>query len=348
MRNKRLSYEELAGLSRQLSLIIDSDLSIQEGISLMTDQTAGKDIKLLLERVGDSIKKGRTLGRALSEESKMIPEYYSEMVLIGEESGNLQAVLTNMAESYEKDVKTAKKVRSAVTYPVVLSVLMLGVIVLLITTVMPMFRDILDSLGGSIPGFSKAMIDAASFLGRNILAILGLLIVLLIALDIYKNTKSGKKHIDKLKLKIPVQKEITRDLAALRFARNMGMLIRSGIPTAKAMLMIKPVLGNETISKRIDIAAGLVNKGVSMKEALDVISLFPPLLSKLLSVAEATGHMEEIFNRSADIMSEELDNRLDRLTTILEPFLIIILSLILGAILLSVVFPVIDIMNSIG
>lgn len=348
MSKKRLSYEELVGLSRQLALVVDSDLSIQEGIDLILEQTLTKNVAVMLRSIKKEIMDGKTLGQAIKKDSYLIPGYYRDMIQVGEESGNLHSVLLNIAESYEKDIKTAKRVRSAITYPVVLTFLMLGVIVLLITTVMPMFEDILNSLGGEIPAFTSVLINTSSYLGENILIILGFIVVLLLAVDIYKNTKSGKIFFDKLKLKIPIQKDIVTSLAALRFSRNMAMLIKSGIPTAKALSMIRPLLGNEVLSQKLDIATDLVKEGNPLKIALSGISLFPKLIVKLLVVAEATGHLEDIFNKTADMMSEDLDGRLEKLTTVLEPLLIILLSIILGVILLSVIFPVISIMNSIG
>jgi type IV pilus assembly protein PilC len=348
MGKKSLSFEELAILSRQLALVIDSDISFQEGIDLIKEQTADARIIAMLDRIKAGIQGGETLGETLDRESGILPQFYISMLRMGEESGNLHKVLVRNAEAYEKDIKTSKKVRSAITYPIVLSILMLGVIILLITTVMPMFRDILDSLGGQIPPFTAALIGFASFLGDNIIVILGFLAVILLALDLYRNTKSGARFFDRMKLSMPVQKRIVTSLAALRFARSMSMLIKSGIPTAKAMLMIRPLMGNVYLSRSIGEAAEIINRGGTLKDALIKISLFPGLLVKLISIAESTGHIDEMFDKAADIMDDELDSRLDGLTAVLEPMLIIVLSLILGAILLSVIFPVISIMNAIG
>jgi type IV pilus assembly protein PilC len=348
MGKKNLSLGELAVLSRQLALVIDSDISIQEGIDLISEQTTNAKMLAMLGRIKSGIQEGKTLGESLKSESETLPHFYISMLQIGEESGNLHKVLIRNAEAFEKDLKTAKKVRSAITYPIVLSVLMLGVIILLITTVMPMFRDILGSLGGEIPAFTAGLINFSSFLGDNILAIIGLIAVIILALDLYRNTKSGKRFFDRLKIRKPIVKGIVTSLAALRFARNMSMLIKSGIPTAKAMNMVRPLMENEYISVRVGEAAEMINQGKTIREALQKIGLFPGLLVKLLAVAESTGHVDEMFDRAADIMSDELDARLDGLTAVLEPMLIILLSVILGVILLSVIFPVIDIMNTIG
>ena len=206
MRVKKLTYEELTGLSQQLALIVDSDISVQEGITLILEQTTTKHLKSMLERMKEGIQNGKTLGQVIESEDSMIPEYYIDMIRIGEESGNIHTVLLSMAESYEKDIKTAKKVRSAITYPVVLTVLMLGVIVLLITTVMPMFKDILSSLGGEIPAFTNLLINISSAISGNIFVILGFLIVILLAIDLYINTKNGKRTLDRLKLRVPIQR----------------------------------------------------------------------------------------------------------------------------------------------
>jgi type IV pilus assembly protein PilC len=343
-----MTKEELSVLSRQLSLVVSSDLPLQEGMDLIIEQSVHSEQISFLKRVKKSIQDGNTLGQAISEEKKTIPGFYSDMIRIGEESGNLPLIFLRIAEAYEKDIKTAKKVRSAVTYPIVLSFLMLGVIVLLVTTVMPMFKDILLSLGGDIPPLTDLIVNTAIFLGDNIILILGAIIVVFLTFDIYRNTKSGRIVFDKLKLHLPIQKEIIVSIAALRFSRNMAMLIKSGIPASTAVDMVRPLLGNSTLSKKMENAAAQLREGMNLKEVLGKLDLFPSLLLKLLSVAESTGHIVEMFDKAADIMDDELDGKLDRLTTVLEPLLIIFLSVILGAILLSVIFPVISIMNSIG
>ncbi len=348
MRRKMMTKEELSVLSRQLSLVVSSDLPLQEGMDLIIEQSVHSEQISFLKRVKKSIQEGNTLAKAIAEEKKIIPGFYSDMIRIGEESGNLPLIFQRIAESYEKDIKTAKKVRSAVTYPVILSFLMLGVIVLLVTTVMPMFKDILISLGGEIPPLTDAIVNIAIFVGDNIITILGIIVVFLLAFDIYRGTKGGGIVFDRLKLHLPVQKDIIVSIAALRFSRNMAMLIKSGIPAAAAVDLIRPLLGNSVLSKKMEKAADGLRDGNGLKEVLGQMDLFPSLLLKLLSVAESTGHLVEMFDKAADIMEDELDGKLERLTTILEPLLIIFLSVILGAILLSVIFPVISIMNSIG
>lgn len=348
MKKKHLSNEELVVLSRQIALVLSSDLSLQEGLDLITEQSDDSRITDLIGRIKQKTRDGKTLGDALFDEKSLLPAFYIDMVRIGEESGNTQTVLTRIAESYEKEIKTDKKVRSAVTYPTVLFILMLGVIVLLVTTVMPMFKDILSSIGGSIPPFTEAIVNVSSFIGQNIIAILIILAALLLLYDIFRNTEKGRKVIDKIKIVMPVQKDILISISAVRFSRNMSMLLKSGIDIGRSFLLIEPVMANKVLSDCVKSAAKRINDGGTLGEVLTDIKLFPKLLIKLLAVAESTGHMEAMFDKAADLMEEELDSRLDRLTTILEPLLIIILSLILGIILLSVIFPVIGIMNSIG
>lgn len=348
MKKKQLSNDELVVLSRQLALVLSSDLSLSEGFDLITDQSDDARITELIGRIKKKTLEGKTLGEALGEEKNLLSAFYVDMVRIGEESGNTQTVLERIAESYEKEIKTDKKIRSAVTYPVVLFVLMLGVVILLVTTVMPMFKDILSSIGGSIPPFTQAIVNISSFIGQNIIVILIVLAALLLMYDIFRNTKKGRILIDRIRLVMPVQKDIIISISALRFARNMSMLLRSGIDTGRSFLLLEPVMSNSVLSDSVREAAKQINDGRALGEALKGIRIFPKLLVKLLAVAESTGHMVAMFDKAADLMEEELDSRLDRLTTILEPLLIIILSLILGIILLSVIFPVIGIMNSIG
>jgi len=348
MRNKKLSYAELAVFSRQLALVVNSDISMQEGLGLIREQSLSREFVPLLNRLTEKINRGIPLSRAMREEKDILPKFYIDMIRIGEQSGNLEKVLIEIADAYEKDIKTAKKVRAAFTYPAILAVLMLGVVLVLIIEVVPLFDDILTSLGGGVPGLTRAIMDIGLFLKDNIWIILGVVIALAGAVLIAKRTEKGRGFFDRIKLKMPLKKDIVLSVAAVRFARNMAMLLKSGINEAQSIGMLMPVIDNRVIRARMRTAAERIKKGETIQLAFVGLKLFPDLLVRLLTVAQGTGHMDDMLNKAADVMDETLDDKLGRLTSVLEPSLIIVLALIVGVILVSVIIPVIDIMNAIG
>ncbi len=327
---------------------MDSDLSLQEGFELIGQQARSKAIKQLLLRLKKRLNEGDSLGKALEQESSLLPEYYIKMVNMGEQSGNLEKILNRIADSYEKDAKISAKVISAVTYPIILTVLMLGVIVLLLSQVLPMFDEVLGSLGAEMPGITRALMAIGYFLSSHILIFLAAAALIVLAVVLLRQTERGKEFLDSVKLVMPIRKGIARDIAAARFARNLAMLLRSGMGLAESVRMTSAIVMNIKIKAQIIKAAEQIENGKTLKAALLSLGAFPGLLLQILAVAESTGHIDSMLEKAADAMENELDHKLNKLTTVLEPALIIVLSLIIGIVLISVILPVIRIMNAVG
>ena len=347
-RAKELSSADLSSLSRQLALVVDSDLSLQEGIDLIRQQTKSRTAQQMLRRVQNRVIEGLTLSHAFAKETGLLPAFYIQMLKMGEQSGNLVRVLTRVADSYDKDAKISAKVMSAVTYPIILTVLMLCVIVLLLTEVMPMFDDVLYSLGGEMPGITRALMDIGAFINAYFYALLAVIAAVVIAVIVMRQSQRGRELLDAFKLKVPIRRGITRNICAVRFARNLAMLLRSGIAIATSVRMTSAIVMNARVESSIVKAAERIEKGETLREALSALELFPGLLLRILAVAENTGHTDDMLDRAADVLEEELDERLTKLTTVLEPALIIVLSVIIGIVLVSVILPVARIMNTVG
>ncbi|MDF1617786.1 type II secretion system F family protein [Petrocella sp. FN5] len=346
--NHKLPKEEIIIFARQLALVIDSDISLYEGLEMIKNKTDHSELIVILEDMLSGIKAGRSLGEVIHNHEKAFSSFITNMVDIGEKSGDLTGTLNQVADAYEKELEAAVRVKSAVTYPIILSVLMFAVILLLVLQVLPMFNEILTSLGGEMPTLTKGILSISFFIGDYILVFLGLMTVALIFYYYYKRTIGGRLFLDRLKFKLPVIKDIYASLTAVRFARNLAVLIRSGISISIGIKMIKPIMNNLYVESKMDHAILDINKGKPVDKVIEDLNLFPWVLIKLFSVAQTTGHMDAMLDKAANVMEKETDARLDRLTTVIEPILIILLSLIVGIILISVILPIVSIMDSIG
>lgn len=344
----QIDKEELIIFARQLSLIINSQITLHDGLTLIQSKSNNNDLKNILTDVIIDIDKESTLNEALRKHTSALTPFFVNMVEIGETSGNLVHVLDQIGDALEKELETAQKVKSAISYPIILSVLMLGVVVLLVVQILPMFGEVLTSLGGTMPLITQVILDISTFIGSNFFVIVFIIAFLIIILSIYKKTDSGIVFFDKLKFMIPVQKEIVSSVTATRFARNLSILIRSGVNITQALLMMKPIMNNTYVEKKIDEAMNKLDTGESFDQIIENLNLFPWVLIKLISVAQTTGHLDIVLDKAATVMEQETDLRLKKLTTVIEPMLILILSIIVGIILISVVLPVVNIMNSIG
>lgn len=347
--NKSLiAKEDLIIFARQLSLIINSQISLYEGLSLIKDKSDNKTLKNILNEVIEEIHNEATLSEVLKKHEYALSPFFVNMVEIGESSGNLVNVLEQIGDVIEKELETAQKVKSAVSYPIILSILMLGVVILLVVQILPMFSDVLLSLGGTMPLMTQVILNISTFIGKYILIILFIVVIFVFAINIYKNTEKGKLFFDQLKFKMPIQKQIISSVTATRFARNLSILIKSGIDITRAFIMLKPIMNNTYVEKKIDQAIKQLDDGEGLDQVIENLQLFPWVLIKLISVAQKTGHLDTVLEKAAQVMEQETDIRLKKLTTVIEPMLILILSIIVGVILISVVLPVVNIMNSIG
>lgn len=344
----KLPKEELIIFTRQLALIIDSDVSMFEGLALIKDKTDHQGMKEVIEAILKDLHMGKSLGESLKSFEGTIPSFIINMINIGEQSGDLTSTLNQVADAYERELETTTKVRSAVTYPIILSVLMLGVILLLVLQVLPMFNEILQSLGGEMPDLTRGIIAISLFIGSYLWLLILIIVALVLGVIFYKRTDKGQAYFDKLAFTLPIIKDINASLSAVRFSRNLAVLVRSGISMSIGMEMIEPIMNNQYVEARITEARKALNQGSPADRVIESLDLFPWILVKLFSVAETTGHMDAMLDKAADVMEKETDARLERLTTVIEPILIIFLSAIIGVILLSVILPIISIMNAIG
>lgn len=343
-----LPKEDMILFSRQLALAIHSDITLTQGLELIGSKTDNQTLKSVLEQTVEKIHMGEPFHEAISEFEEALSPFFVQMVIIGEQSGNLENVLEQIATSYEKQLESANKFKSAVTYPIILSILMFGVIILLVVQVMPMFNDVLNSLGGELPPATAVIMGVSLFVKDYALIFLAVIIAIVVGLMLYKRTEAGKAYFDRLAFTLPIQRDLTSSLLAARFARNLGMLISSGMHLQQAFELIKPTMDNRHAEQMIDKGIKDLNEGEALDEVIGKMNLFPWLLMKLFSVATATGQMDKALITAANEMEKEVEKRLTRLTTVVEPMLIIVLSIIVGLILISVVLPVVNIMNSIG
>lgn len=340
--------EDISLFSRQLALVADSDISLQDGLAIISEKSDNKHIKKISGEIIKNLNKGISFYDSIKEYDTKLGSLFIEMAGIGERSGNLPTMLERVADSIDKDIETRQKLRSAVVYPTILSVLMLAVIVLLLVYVMPMFDEILTSLGGEMPGITKGIMNFGFFLSDNILWIILAVAVIILLYVITKITKKGRVWTDYLKLRMPIIRKIESANVASRFSRNLSMLLKSGMNLTLSVEMLKAITYNKYIANKLDGIIQMLGKGSKPDIAFEELKLFPSLLVKLFSVANETGHMDVMLDKAANIMEKSGDEQMERLTTVLEPLLIIILSLLVGFILISVILPVTGIMNAIG
>ncbi len=347
-RGKRnLDVIELSMFCHQLALVLKSGIHPVEGIPLIAEEMINPVLKAALTEAGNAAVRGETLHEAMKN-TQVFPSYLIAMVRIGETSGMLESVMEGLSLFYEKEDRLAKRLRSAIVYPALLLVLMLGVIVLLVVQVLPMFAKILASLGGELPDATRFILGIGQFFSQFGLVILALLVILLIVGFFAFRTEDGKARWDSMKLKLPFFGRVYTKTAAARFSNGLSIVLRSGMSLMEGLDCVKDLTENRKVRKLILQVSDSIRGGADLGTALSQVALFPPLFTRMIQIGQKTGELDQMMGKISSIYEGEVENSLQQMTNAIEPVLVIILSAIVGVILLAVMLPLINIMGSIG
>jgi type IV pilus assembly protein PilC len=333
-----------------MHMILQSGISLLEGIPLLREQSGSATLKQGLIQIEKHMENGMNFADACHEVSdNVFPAYLKSMIAIGEASGSTDIVFERLSDYYGKENRMRRKVRNALTYPVILTLLMVAMVFLLLTKVLPMFGDIMSTMGGGdVPALTSALLGFSGFVSRHWLVI-GLGLILLIAgLVYFVRSSAGRPLINRWQLSLPISRPVYTRIITARFARSMAILLKSGVTVMGALAMMDHLLGNLEAEKRLMVLRGQVDGGAPLVEEMARMDIFPPLFMRLVMVGQTTGFLDDMMYKAAEIFDEEVDEALERMANMIEPVIIIILSVIIGVILLSIMLPMISIMNSIG
>lgn len=347
-KNKKLKDQVIATFTRQLALVLDSDLPVNSGLEVIKSKSNDSQLVTIIDAIQKEMKEGNSLSDGVAKFEDDFTPFVASMIELGEKSGNLISTLNQISDSIEKELEVRAKVKAALSYPIILSILMFGVIILLVVKVLPIFEEILSSSGGEMPFFTEMMLSVSQFLGNNALIIIGVISVIIVLYMFYRNTEKGSYALDKLKFHMPIQKDIVSAIMGTKFSRNLSVLLKSGFSFSIAMEMLKPIMNNQYMSSLLDDSIVRLKDGEPLSDVIENFNIFPGVMIKLFSVAHQTGHMEKMLEKVAVEMEKEADLKLNNIATVIEPMLIIILSILVGIILVSVILPIINILNSIG
>lgn len=343
----RLEAEELAWFCDQTALLQKSGIGIAEGIPMLAESTDQSRQKSILTKLMGHLKDGQALSVAMQEVGGF-PVYLLQMTKIGEVSGNLDHVMENLSEFYRRDAELKRRLRSAMIYPLVLLCMMFAVIVLLIARVLPVFNEILSTFGGDMPVFTMRLMRFGIFLGQSWFWLLPLIVLIIVLVGIGLRKSRGRIWLERLKTGAPFAGPLYRQIYAARFALALSYLISSGVDLDSSLRMTEGMLESDLIQQRIGQCRQQISKGMDPFDALQQTGLFPRIFSRMLSLGNRTGELDKVMGKIARTYEADVQNRLTRLAGLVEPLLVIVLSIIVGAILLTVMLPLIEIMSSIG
>lgn len=342
---KPFSNIELSSFCGQTALILKSGISVTEGLTIMLEDAASPDEKEVLEGLLEGVQETGQLYQAM-EKLEIYPSYMLHMVQIGEETGTLDEVMEALQNHYEREESIGRSIRNSVTYPLIMTGMMAVVIVVLLVKVMPIFNQVFIQLGTEMTGFSRVLMDMGTIINRYAIVFIAILVIIA-GLAVYcTRTASGRSLLQKLGYKLRFTRVIYEELAACRFASGMALTLSSGLNPERSMELVHSLNDDTLFQKKLDLCQNEINDGKDLSQALFTSGMFTGIYARMASIGSKTGAMDQVMEQIAELYQDDIDTRMNNILAILEPTLVILLSLIVGVILLSVMLPLMGIMSS--
>ena len=331
----------LTTFTRQLATLVDAGLPLLRGLRVLEKQERNATLKGILAQLATSIEGGSTFSEALAQHPKVFNRLFVNMVKAGELGGVLEVVLKRLAEFSEKAQKIKGKVKAALFYPIAVLIVAIGIMILLMTFVVPKFKDVFAGMGFELPGFTVFVLAVSDLVRLHILPTMGGLAVLVVLFLLFIKTKFGRRLWDKTKLVMPPVGQVISKVSISRFCRTLGTLVSSGVPILQALTIVKETAGNVIIANAVAKVHESVKEGETITAPLESSRVFPPMVVSMVDVGEQTGALPEMLLKIADNYDEEVDNAVAAMTSLLEPIMIVFLAVIVGSIVIAMFLPLI-------
>lgn len=344
-----VTTKDVVVFSRQFSTMVNAGLPILQGLSIVAEQAENPDFRVVMTKVRDDISNGVPLSDAMAKHPKAFNTLYVNMVKAGEQGGILDVIFERLSEYLEKAEGVARKVKSAMMYPIVVMSVAVLVVIFLMVKVVPTFRDVFTSFGAKLPLPTQIVIDISEFLSsKKAFLLLAFMIGLVIVISMYRKTKAGAYNWDKMLLKLPVFGVLAQKASVAKFARTLGTLVKSGVPILDALETVGKTSGNLVIERAVNSARDSVREGKTLTQPLKESKVFPAMVTQMINVGEETGALDAMLSKIADFYESEVDAAVEGLTSIIEPILIVFLGVTIGFIVVAMFMPMFELGNIVG
>jgi type IV pilus assembly protein PilC len=341
----RIKLKDVAVFSRQFATMINSGLSMLRSLYILAEQTESKTLAEVVNQVRLDVERGASLSAALAKHPKAFNRLYVAMVRAGEAGGVLDSVLQRLATTIEKQVELRRKVKSAMTYPIVVSCLVGILVTAMLLFVIPMFQSIFSSLGGKLPFPTQILIDVSNIIRKLWYIVFGAEIGAAWGFRKWINSEEGRKHWDAIKLKMPVFGGLAKKTALARFGRTLSALVRSGVPILESLDIVCETSGNWVVSQAVRDTQQQVKRGEPLSRRLEEHPVFPPMVVQMMAVGEETGALDEMLDKIADFYDQEVEATVNALTSLIEPLLIVVMGVVIGGMIIALYLPMFNVIK---
>ena len=342
-----VKLKDLAVMTRQFAVMVNASLSLLRSLMILAEQTENPTLKTALRDVATDIESGNALSASLAKHPKVFPPIMINMVKAGEVGGFLDTAMMQVAENFEAEVKLRGKIKSAMTYPVVVGVFAVLAVIGMLLFIVPTFAKLFKTLGAKLPAPTQMLVDASNILKFGFPVFLIAFIAGVVLYKKYKNTDQVRNVIDPLKLKLPVFGPLFQKVALARFARNLGTMIRSGVPILQGLDIVAETCGNVVLTRAIYDVQNSVRQGEALTAPLSNHEVFPAMTVQMMAVGEDTGALDTMLHKVGEFYDQQVEATTEALTALIEPIMIAVLGAIIGGMIVCLYLPIFDIYNKV-
>ena len=333
---------------RQFATLLKAGVSVVESTKILAKQTDSKALKKALLDIEAELREGVQLSAATAKHSKIFSSMYINMVKAGEAGGNMDETLERLAEHYEKQHNTRQKVIAAISYPAVIAILAILVVIFLLVSIVPTFVGMFEDFGGELPAITKFVLGASQFMQSFWWLILLLLVGIVAGLSAMRKNKQTKYYLDFAILRMPIFGKMMQKAVLARMTRTLSSLFSSSVPILQALSIVENVVENEVVGRVVRESRDALEIGQSMTGPMKKHWAFPPLVTQMIAIGEETGSLDAMLGKVADFYEKEVENSTDQLKSLIEPIMIVILAGLVGTIVTSIMIPMFDIFNHVN
>lgn len=338
----RVKLGDLAIFCRQFSTMQDAGVSIVRSLDVLAQQTQSPKLRRIIMDIQAEVEAGQTLSKAMSKYPNVFSNLFIGLIRAGEVGGVLEESLQRLAAFLEADVALRRKVKAALTYPTIVVIAALAIVIGLVTFILPKFFDVFKDLGiKDFPVMTQMLMDFSNFLTSRWYVMIAIVVLVVIAFRMFVRTRIGRRLYDRLKLKLPVFGPLNHKIALARFSRTLSTLLSSGVPILQALETVAGTVANEIIAEAVMEARARIREGDRIGPPLEKSGMFPPMVVHMISIGEESGALDQMLSKVADFYESEVESTLQSLTSAIEPVLIVLLGGMVGFIVISLLLPLI-------
>lgn len=348
---KRVGLKDLAIFCRQFSTMINAGVSLVRCLDVLEQQTSNVGLKEIIRDIQSEVEGGATLSKSMSKYPRVFSELATGLVRAGEVGGVLDETLERLAMFLEKDLELRQKIKSAMTYPILVLVVAVGIVSFLVMFILPKFMQLFLDLGmeeSDFPAPTRLLMGVSHFAMQKWYIMIGIIVGLWIAIGRIKRTKTGKRYYDTIALKVPVFGTLNHKIAVARFARTLSTLLSSGVPILQALETVAGTVANDIIADAILLSRASIREGDTIADPLAESRMFPPMVVQMITIGEETGQLDSMLEKVATFYEREVDAAVESLTAAIEPVMIVALGFIVGFIVVAMFLPLIGVIQNLS